>query len=145
MELGFAVLDLSQNACFVAKKKPATICISVECRVLLLLQKSRYNKNLRLRSNNHHVRGRVKGQLNAFLSFATDVKAQLRTQAAVSLKSSHRYLFTRRLDGTHTQSGCFGEERITALCLETQPRLLGHRSSVSALWKATNSNYSPGT
>jgi len=62
------------------------------------------------------TRGRVKAQLNAFLRFATDVKAQLRTRAALSLKMSHRHPFTRRLDGTHAHSGYFGEEKITALC-----------------------------
>jgi hypothetical protein len=60
------------------------------------------------------TRGRARVQLNASLRFATDMKAQLRTRAGLSLKTSHRYPFTRRLGGTHAQCGCFGEERITA-------------------------------
>jgi hypothetical protein len=62
------------------------------------------------------TRGRVKGQLNVFLRFATDVEAQLRNRAALSPKKSHRHPFTMRLGGTHTHSGCFGEERITTVC-----------------------------
>ena len=103
----------------VLSQKPATIFSWAEFRFLQLWRKSRYNRKLHFRSHNHHAmrtRGRVKVQLNAFLRFATDVKSQLRTRGPLSLKTSHRHPFTRRLGVTHTQPRCCGEKRIMALC-----------------------------